>query len=45
MLESIAKDKFGNKDEQELFVETYLKPDYIPEVVNEHRLEELQSFL
>ena len=46
MLESIAKDKFANKDEQILFVETYLKPNYyIPEVVNEHRLEELQSFI
>tara|TARA_Y100000389_G_C17283109_1_gene424000 strand:- start:31 stop:342 length:312 start_codon:yes stop_codon:yes gene_type:complete len=46
LLESIAKDKFGNKDEQDLFIETYLKPNYyIPEVVKEHRLEELQSFL
>lgn len=33
ILEKIAKDKFRNQDEREMFIEKYLKPNYyIPEV-------------
>ena len=46
ILENIAKDKFRNQDEREMFVEKYLKPNYyIPEVRQNKKYEDLQKYV
>lgn len=46
ILESIAKDKFRNQEEREMFIEKYLKPNYyIPEVRQNKKYEDLQNYV
>ena len=46
ILENIAKDKFRNQDEREMFIEKYLKPNYyIPEVRQNKKYEDLQNYV
>lgn len=45
-LKEIGKDKILNEEERELFVEEYAKLNYqIPEIVNDHKKEEIQKYI
>ena len=46
ILQNIAKDKFKNQDEREMFIDKYLKPNYyIPEVTKKKKFEDLQQYV
>ena len=45
-LKNIANDKLLNEEEKELFIEKYSKLNYqIPEIVSDHKKEEMQKYL